>query len=60
MNTYWKNFIKSGNPNGEGLLWWDKFTEDNKSLIVFDQEIRKDTLKDDWDDRLSINQGFVL
>ena len=22
MNTYWANFMKTGNPNGEGLVEW--------------------------------------
>jgi para-nitrobenzyl esterase len=22
MNTYWANFVKTGNPNGAGLLDW--------------------------------------
>lgn len=27
MNAYWTNFIKNGNPNGEGLAWWPESDE---------------------------------
>ena len=40
MNSYWANFIKTGNPNGEGvdgevLPKWDSFKE-NGECILFD------------------------
>lgn len=60
MNMYWKNFIKSGNPNGKGLIYWDKLTEGDKSLIVFNKEITTEKLKNNWDDKLCTNQGFIL
>jgi carboxylesterase 2 len=27
MSSYWANFIKNGDPNGEGLVNWPKSTE---------------------------------
>ncbi|MDO4535444.1 MAG: carboxylesterase family protein [Clostridium perfringens] len=60
MNMYWKNFIQRGNPNGDSLTYWEKFTEDNRSLIIFNKEIKKEILNDNWDDKLCINQGFIL
>lgn len=28
MNTYWSNFIKTGNPNGDGLTHWSATKND--------------------------------
>lgn len=33
MGTYWTNFAKYGNPNGEGLPVWPEFTEENSSVM---------------------------
>jgi len=33
MGTYWTNFAKYGDPNGENLPVWPEFTEDNPSVI---------------------------
>ncbi len=35
MGTYWTNFAKYGDPNGEGLPTWPKFTEDNQMVMYF-------------------------
>ena len=35
MSTYWTNFAKSGNPNGEDLLEWPAFTEQNQTYMYF-------------------------
>ena len=35
-NRYLANFLKSGNPNGEGLTAWSSWTPDKKSSMVFD------------------------
>ena len=34
MATYWTNFAKYGNPNGEGLPEWPEFTQDNHVTMV--------------------------
>jgi len=36
MISYWTNFAKSGNPNGEGLTEWPLFSEEKKSTMYFD------------------------
>ncbi|HJJ48878.1 MAG TPA: carboxylesterase family protein [Methanocorpusculum sp.] len=38
MHAYWKNFIKTGNPNGAGLLEWPKYVEGTKSIMELNTE----------------------
>lgn len=35
MVTYWTNFMKNGDPNGEGLPQWRPYTKDDKCTMVF-------------------------
>ncbi len=35
MGTYWTNFAKYGDPNGEGVPEWPEFTMDNQLLMYF-------------------------
>lgn len=36
MLDYWSNFMKTGNPNGEGLEQWKAWTETDAQVMVFD------------------------
>ncbi len=36
MTTYWTNFAKSGDPNGDGLPVWPNFTIDNQRVLHLD------------------------
>ncbi len=39
MNTYWANFAKTGNPNGERVPEWTPFTKENpQTLLIGDDE----------------------
>ena len=37
MGTYWTNFAKYGDPNGEGVPEWPEFTMDNQKLMYFNK-----------------------
>jgi len=36
MSDYWVNFIKTGNPNGNGLTEWPKYNATGNEVMVFD------------------------
>ena len=38
MSTYWTNFAKYGNPNGEGLPNWPSFSEADPEVMYFDEK----------------------
>jgi para-nitrobenzyl esterase len=38
MNTYWVNFIKTGNPNGKGLPGWKAYDKVDGSIMVLDEK----------------------
>ncbi len=40
MQSYWVNFAKTGDPNGEGLPRWEPVTGENKQVIEFNTEIK--------------------
>jgi para-nitrobenzyl esterase len=33
MSSYWANFVKTGNPNGEGLPVWPAYAADDKMIM---------------------------
>ncbi|MBN1781656.1 carboxylesterase family protein [bacterium] len=37
MATYWTNFAKTGNPNGEGVPEWPNFSDETPDVMVFGQ-----------------------
>jgi len=38
MSDYWVNFIKTGNPNGNGLPTWPKYNTSQNLAKVFDEK----------------------
>ena len=47
MVSYWSNFAKTGNPNGDGLPEWTPFSETHKKTMVLDQKVQMQCLEDD-------------
>lgn len=46
MSSYWVNFIKTGNPNGEGMLDWPSYNPKSHKIMRFDEGYQKEVLKD--------------
>ncbi len=38
MRTYWANFARTGDPNGNGLPRWPKYTNDRRAYLAFTAE----------------------
>ena len=38
LATYWTRFARRGDPNGEGLPTWPRFTEADRSFMYFQQQ----------------------
>ncbi len=38
MQAYWRNFILTGNPNGDGLPQWQAVSVNNQNWMVFDDK----------------------
>ena len=36
ISSYWANFARTGNPNGQGLPRWPAFTVNDQKVMVFD------------------------
>lgn len=40
MASYWVNFAKTGNPNGDGLTAWPAYTQDSDESLEFGDTVR--------------------
>ncbi|GAC1304164.1 MAG: hypothetical protein NVSMB24_11240 [Mucilaginibacter sp.] len=49
MSAYWANFIKTGNPNGNGLALWPAYDQTAKQAMIFNKSSRKGELPD-WEE----------
>jgi para-nitrobenzyl esterase len=61
--SYWTNFARSGDPNGDGLPEWPEFNPETKSLLVLDTAIRSEPAGiqercDFWDEFSKTHKGF--
>jgi para-nitrobenzyl esterase len=39
MMTYWSNFAKTGNPNGNGLPHWPQYTPQDRQVMDLGEDI---------------------
>ena len=44
MSTYWANFAKTGNPNGNDLPEWPSYTPQNDKVLILAEKIRAEHL----------------
>ena len=44
MSSYWINFAKTGNPNGDGLPVWPEFNEKTQEVIGLGDEVKATSL----------------
>ena len=41
MVKYWSNFVKTGNPNGEGLVEWKQYKPEETTILELGENIQK-------------------
>jgi len=58
MSDYWSNFVKTGNPNSEGMPIWMPYVPYAKNCMEFGDEVKLQVLK--TDDMLNFRRDFVL
>ncbi|HZY79562.1 MAG TPA: carboxylesterase family protein [Cyclobacteriaceae bacterium] len=46
MSTYWVNFVKTGDPNGEGVPEWPGYNVRSKQIINFSDEVTAKSIPD--------------
>ena len=54
FSRYFKNFVKSGQPNGQGLPTWPKFDPGQSELMAFTLGNGPIAKRDPWKDRLDL------
>lgn len=46
MSSYWANFIKTGNPNGNGVPFWPRYNKTQKAVIFLGDQVKAGPLPD--------------
>lgn len=46
MSSYWANFIKTGNPNGQGLPEWKPYNKNEKDIMILGDTQQSQTMPD--------------
>ncbi|WP_205967383.1 carboxylesterase family protein [Aquisalinus luteolus] len=56
LNSYWANFAKSGNPNGEGLPVWPQYQREREEILVIEADGEFIGREDPWKARLDVSE----
>ena len=54
IHAYWLNFAKTGDPNGEGLPHWPRYSADKDVLMLFDRDGKAKAVADPLKVRLDL------
>lgn len=58
-NSYWANFAKTGNPNGQGLPEWPQYDPKADVLLNFASDGVPVAMPDPWKARLDVTAGLA-
>jgi len=59
MNTYWANFAKTGNPNGQDLPTWPVYSSQKNELIEFKSDGAANSISDPKKARMDVIEKAV-
>ena len=59
MHGYWLNFIKSGDPNGDGLAVWEQYSPTEDSLMTFKVNTSEMSDRADKSEVDTLNQWYL-
>jgi len=57
MNSYWVNFAKTGNPNGENLPIWNEFSNEDNQIMELGKNVGP--IKDPYHDLYPIIDEYI-
>lgn len=58
LATFWANFIKTGNPNGDGLPEWEPYTKGSPKAFVIDKDLKMKYIEENTN--VAFMKNFLL